>query len=307
MSKNIVKKILKLSYSSSARTYRVTVHYSDGSVRRTTLDRVIMEVHLNRKLTHDDVVMFKDGNSKNVAYKNLELMTRKEHHQKIGNIAYQKHGGKSKTNPNLKLDYFKNIDTTEKAYWLGFLAADGCVKENGYVIQFGLKYDDIETVKKFAITIGMNSQKIKIYNCRASKTDPKIHRAVYINFHNKVFYNNLFQHGIVPRKSKILRLPVCIKNNNNLLYAFILGYYDGDGYITGKTTGSICSGSKEFLQDVKNALHIEKYDIKKKKKCYILHFDKSIMKLLFESYEDSLPRKRLLNNIYEMKNKNLNN
>ena len=28
---------------------------------------------------------------------------------------------------NLNKDYFKNIDNEEKAYWLGFIAADGCI------------------------------------------------------------------------------------------------------------------------------------------------------------------------------------
>ena len=28
----------------------------------------------------------------------------------------------------IDIDYFKNVDTEEKAYWLGFLYADGCVQ-----------------------------------------------------------------------------------------------------------------------------------------------------------------------------------
>lgn len=29
----------------------------------------------------------------------------------------------------LQEDYFDKIDTQEKAYWLGFIAADGCIGE----------------------------------------------------------------------------------------------------------------------------------------------------------------------------------
>ena len=31
---------------------------------------------------------------------------------------------------NFNQDYFENIDTDEKAYWLGFFFADGCITIN---------------------------------------------------------------------------------------------------------------------------------------------------------------------------------
>jgi hypothetical protein len=43
---------------------------------------------------------------------------------------------------SLNVDYFKNIDSNEKAYWLGFIAADGCIHKSGYKLSFQLKSTD---------------------------------------------------------------------------------------------------------------------------------------------------------------------
>lgn len=41
--------------------------------------RVVMEAHLGRKLTRNEIVHHKDGNKKNNAIDNLEVMTQSEH------------------------------------------------------------------------------------------------------------------------------------------------------------------------------------------------------------------------------------
>lgn len=46
-------------------------------------------------------------------------------------------------------DVFEKIDTEEKAYWLGFLFADGYVGTNDNSVGLGLAIKDIEHVKKF--------------------------------------------------------------------------------------------------------------------------------------------------------------
>ena len=45
-------------------------------------------------------------------------------------------------------DYFKNVDSEEKAYWLGFIAADGCILENG-TLKIGLAEKDSLHLEKF--------------------------------------------------------------------------------------------------------------------------------------------------------------
>ena len=53
-------------------------------------------------------------------------------------------------------NYFKIIDSEEKAYWLGFLYADGCItrfyrneKLKSMSLELTLQSNDIEHLKKF--------------------------------------------------------------------------------------------------------------------------------------------------------------
>lgn len=50
-------------------------------------------------------------------------------------------------------DYFETIDTASKAYWLGFIVGDGCVRytksTNSYVLAIELSRIDITHLEKF--------------------------------------------------------------------------------------------------------------------------------------------------------------
>jgi hypothetical protein len=49
----------------------------------------------------------------------------------------------------LDIDYFKTIDTPEKAYWLGFICADGCIYKDGGKLTIMVKDREIcENLKR---------------------------------------------------------------------------------------------------------------------------------------------------------------
>lgn len=53
---------------------------------------------------------------------------------------------------------FENIDNEEKAYWLGFLYADGSVGSTDYRVELGLAEKDLEHIKKFKNFIGLDNK-----------------------------------------------------------------------------------------------------------------------------------------------------
>ena len=57
----------------------------------------------------------------------------------------------SKKKYKLNEHCFDEIDTEEKAYWLGFIAADGCVykNSNAWRLQINLKSSDKHHLEKF--------------------------------------------------------------------------------------------------------------------------------------------------------------
>jgi len=55
----------------------------------------------------------------------------------------------NKNRCSLYEEAFDNIDTEEKAYWLGFLYADGWVSSKGNTVGLTLALKDIEHLKKY--------------------------------------------------------------------------------------------------------------------------------------------------------------
>jgi len=198
--------------------------------------------------------------------------------------------------PNLKINYFKFINTKEKAYWLGFIFADGCLHQAN-VLQFQLeisKNDEI-LIDRFAYSIGFDI-----------KYKKEIHRdsTIRLRFKNNQFANNLIIHGMIvgKEKSKNIKLPVLKKRG--LYLAFLLGYYDGDGK---QGTTSIKSGSKIILEQIKELFGLStkistrKYKLKdgQESEAYDFWLGAELFNEMMGNYQNSLPRKRNKFRVYD--------
>ena len=137
----------------------------------------------------------------------------------------------------LKFDntVFDVINTEEKAYWLGFLFADGYVaaqnsKDSGYTIELSLKGSDINHLKKYATFLKCPIEKVKLSNV---KCNGKICSRCRCWVTDKHLWETLNSYGCTPRKSLTLQFPnVNIFQSEDLIRHFIRGYFDGDGCIT---------------------------------------------------------------------------
>lgn len=166
-------------------------------------------------------------------------------------------------------NYFDNIDTPNKAYWIGFIWCDGSVmtrkRENSseYLLKIDLMYQDEEHLKKLNKDLD-SEYKVKIYKgCNGFKKDYKICR---LSIYDKHFVLNLInRYGIFSHRTDITFLLLHIPNEYKR--DFIRGVLDADGsfhkYKT-KDNGSIrdkfnlrFGGSPELLRYIEDYL-IEK-------------------------------------------------
>ena len=147
--------------------------------------------------------------------------------------------------------YFNKIDTEEKAYWLGFLYADGCVHSNNYEISVNIT--DKEHIEKFKTAI-------KAFNHSITETQDKRFKnakTLYqFSIKDKQLHQDLIKWGCIPQKSllinKIPNIP------RDYISHFLRGYFDGDGslyYLQGTNNYRISFiGTKDFLNDVQKEL-----------------------------------------------------
>lgn len=170
-------------------------------------------------------------------------------HQTITNILKRNLTKRNKGNKKytVKEDYFYKIDTEDKAYWLGFLYADGYILEKGKALITGLTLKDLDHIEKF---------KSDIDSSHLIKEATTVNNYQF-NIYNTKFSKHLINKGCIPRKSNKIEFPEIKKD---LVNHFIRGYFDGDGSVsaTDKTLQvTICCASKTFLENLLKKLSNE--------------------------------------------------
>lgn len=228
------------------------------------IEKEILENYINKELSYKEIAKIFNVNEKTIKInaKKYGLTS------KIGSQGARKH----KFNER----YFENIDSEEKAYWLGFIAADGCVYKNkqSYRLQINLKGSDIDHLKKFQKAICSD------YKITEKKVGKAQSNTCQLKINSTKMCNDLIKNNIIERKSIIFEPPIL---NKNLMNHFIRGYFDGDGcicvykvkfirnnhkYINTKCCINIV-GTEQFLTELKKIL--ENNNIKCNSKLYKRH------------------------------------
>lgn len=160
---------------------------------------------------------------------------------------------------NYNKDYFKSIDTPDKAYWLGFIYADGfvqCKKDGGKMFGIALSVKDLPHLESFKKCIEAEHP-IHVYKASSGFSSNDYCR---IQIFGEDIYNSLVEQGVVPNKTLILKPPTL---SEDLKSHFIRGYLDGDGCITmNKNQYAVkIVGTQEIIQYIID--YIEKQDIAK--------------------------------------------
>lgn len=133
--------------------------------------------------------------------------------------------GKYSVNQN----YFEVINNEWKAYWLGFLYADGCVQyydkkgKSKNTVSIKLKQSDKGHIEKFLNSLQSN------HPVKDFKTNYKDKYSSGSTISNKKLCEDLIKHGCIPNKSLVLKFP---NLREDLIRHFIRGYFDGDGCIS---------------------------------------------------------------------------
>lgn len=152
--------------------------------------------------------------------------------------------------PVQRHDYFHNIDTAEKAYFLGWMISDGCVveskarKDRSRIISIEIHNRDKYILEAFAEEIGATPDIVKCFEKRGH---------CHLRFASEQMANDLEKYGVVVRKSWVTRLPYL---NEIFMSHLIRGIFDGNGTVTydDSYVKFAFYGSEQLCTEVRNFL-----------------------------------------------------
>jgi intein/homing endonuclease len=204
---------------------------------------------------------------------------------------------------NYNKHFFDTVDTEEKAYWLGFMYADGYVsysiENRNYEASIELKASDYEHLMKFNKSLNGNVQ----VSYRERERWNKIHKICSIRFHSKELVEGLMKHGCLPNKTFDIKMP---NINDTLIKHFIRGFFDGDGSVYHRKDrngiyANFTSASFDFLTSLRFYLYqlgVNSYIVKDRDHHQLRIYGKDYtMTFLKHIYEESTI---YLNRKYEM-------
>lgn len=168
--------------------------------------------------------------------------------------------------------YFDNIDSEDKAYFLGFIYADGYVSKKAFGIKISVKDEYLlETLKqklhsehKIVHTIGTQTKYGKVDSCS-------------ISIVNKYFVDNLISKGVIYNKTGQITFPDETIVPEQFKRHFIRGYFDGNGSVYKSNSGVVVGfdGSEAFLSQILYELNklfntVVKVNKYKDRNCYYI-------------------------------------
>lgn len=176
----------------------------------------------------------------------------------------------------LNENYFEIIDSREKAYFLGLIAADGCIhksipKKRNTRIALTLKVEDGYIIEKLSEALEFKGN-VRIVTIRKGKYIG--HKYSHVQFTSNKMAIDLSKYGITRDKSSTLTYPTISKEYD---YDFIRGYFDGNGSVflsnerhrrTGKITPVIhfrFCGPEKLLSEIQSKLGIKGRLVQSKK------------------------------------------
>jgi|LakMenEpi03Aug12_release.lakeMendotaPanAssembly.Ray.scaffolds.fasta_scaffold620119_2 hypothetical protein len=119
--------------------------------------------------------------------------------------------------------YFDALDSMDKFYLLGLIAADGNI-DRGYAVRITLQEQDISILKKYAKILLGNENHLSRGNQSGRKP------TYTLKISSKKMCEDLLKYGITERKSFTLDMPI-EKFSPKEFKLFMLGLSDGDGSI----------------------------------------------------------------------------
>jgi hypothetical protein len=238
----------------------------------------------------DIINLYKSGMSKYAIAKKFGATTGKIHSVlRTNKIPLRK------TNKNKKYvcddNYFSKIDSHEKAYWLGFLTADGSVSKDDNEISIGLSYRDIEHLEKFKVAIRSDS-KIYIYD---SIVKGNTHKCSKFCFYSAQMKIDLAYHNVVPNKSETLKISTKIPKQ--FTNSYLLGIIDGDGSFYIDPDGQMhfsLIGSKSEIESIQSII-VAKCKVSKNK----IQQEKRSEQMWYLNYGGNAVVNRIVNYLYK--------
>jgi len=215
---------------------------------------------------------------------------------------------------------FDEINTNEKAYWLGFAYADAYVNMDLYSFSFGLARKDRDQVEKLVKFLELDIKNIWDEEIVDKETVGKIHLTSGVRVYSKHLCIILNRLGCKQAKSLILEFPQWL--DKSLYRAFIRGFFDGDGSLKLYHDGNylqygfnICS-TKDVIINISNyikeifniAVSICHHSPDINKNTYSLYISGNqqilkVMRWLYENSDNNTRLTRKYNRYLELENK----
>lgn len=207
-------------------------------------------------------------------------------------------------------DYFEIINSHSKAYWLGFIMADGYIQRNQGVTygedRFGISLSngDIDTLELFKKEIEATNP-IKVYEEKVQqswidKGYKETQTICRILLSSQKTVDDLMDKGVIYNKSLTKKFPGESKVPREFVYSYLRGYMDGNGHIAileNKTqTNSLYlsfSSSKYFVEELAKFGDGRVARDKRNNGWGVFFNRENSQKLLDKIYEDSTKETRM--------------